>query len=64
MYRLHLSSAYGFYNHLILRFQSEFNSFLQLNGFLDFTFLSYEKPTHNSNNLLTHLLTLKSTQLV
>jgi protein SMG5 len=43
MYRLHLSSAYGFYNHLILRFQSEFNSFLQLDGFLDFPLLSIEK---------------------
>lgn len=43
MYRLHLSSAYGFYNHLILRFQSEFNSVIQLNGFLDFPFLNYEK---------------------
>ncbi len=43
MYRLHLSSAYGFYNHLILRFQSEFNSTIQLDGFLDFPCLSYEK---------------------
>jgi hypothetical protein len=43
MYRLHLSSAYGFYNHLILRFQSEFNSILQLDGFLDFPLLCIEK---------------------
>ena len=43
MYRLHLSSAYGFYNHLILRFQSEFNSILDLTGFLDFPFFNYEK---------------------
>ncbi|RNA44425.1 SMG5-like [Brachionus plicatilis] len=42
-YRLHLASAYGFYNHLILRFQSEFHSVLQLDGFLNFPLMSYEK---------------------
>jgi hypothetical protein len=46
MYRLHLSSAYGFYNHLILKFQSEFNSLIQLDGFLDFPILSFEKTTN------------------
>lgn len=43
MYRLHLASAYGFYNHLILRFQSEFRPVLQLDGFLNFPLISYEK---------------------
>ena len=43
MYRLHLASAYGFYNHLILKFQTEFNSIMQLDGFLDFPILTFEK---------------------
>jgi hypothetical protein len=36
MYRLHLSAAYGYYNHLILKLQSEFNLNINLDGFLDF----------------------------
>lgn len=51
MYRLHLSSAYGFYNQLILRFQTEFNSVLPLDGFLDFPVLSYEKQPLNGKLL-------------
>ncbi|CAF0946867.1 unnamed protein product [Brachionus calyciflorus] len=42
-YRLHLTSAYGFYNHLIIRFQSEFRSVLQLDGFLNLPLINYEK---------------------
>jgi hypothetical protein len=45
MYRLHLTSAYGFYNHLMLKFQSEFNTFIQLDGFLDFPVINFEKQT-------------------
>lgn len=48
MYRLHLTSAYGFYNHLIFKFQTEFNSIIQLDGFLDFPVLSFEKQTNKS----------------
>jgi hypothetical protein len=44
LYRLHLTSAYGFYNHLLIRFQSEFSSLVQLEGFLNFPMLSHEKP--------------------
>lgn len=49
MYKLHLSSAYGFYNHLVLKFQTEFNSILQLDGFLDYPLLTFDKPPLNSN---------------
>ena len=56
-----MSSAYGFYNHLTLRFQSEFNSVLNLDGFLDFPLLSIEKQTsaksENSQELLKEVLT-------
>ncbi len=45
MYRLHLTSAYGFYNHMIMRFQSEFSGVLKLDGFLNFPLLSLENST-------------------
>ena len=64
MYRLHLSSAYGFYNHLILRLQSEFNSVIHLDGFLDFPLLSIEKQatttkesSQENRDLLKEVLT-------
>lgn len=40
MYRLHLSTAFGYYNQLILRLKQEFSSSLNLDGFLDFTLQS------------------------
>jgi protein SMG5 len=40
MYRLHLSTAFGFYNQLILRLKQEFNSTLNLDSFLDFSLQS------------------------
>ena len=42
MYRLHLSSAYGYYHHLLFKCQSEFATVLKLNGFLDFSHINYD----------------------
>lgn len=49
MYRLHLSSAFGFYNHLLLRMQIDFHSVLNLDGFLDFTIINYQKNSSSSS---------------
>jgi protein SMG5 len=47
MYRLHLSSAFGYYNHLCLKFQTEFNSIIKLDGFLDYPIISDEVERPN-----------------
>lgn len=43
MYRLHLSTAFGYYNNLILRMQYEFNCNLDLDAFLDFAISNKDK---------------------
>ncbi len=48
MYRLHLASSYGFYSHLILKFQTEFGQYVKIDGFLDFPIINYEKQPVNS----------------
>ncbi len=48
MYRLHLASSYGFYSHLILKFQTEFGSYVKIDGFLDFPLINYEKQQISS----------------
>ncbi len=45
MYRLHLSATYGYYNHLILRMQIEYNINRDLEGFLDFPLLNTDRAT-------------------
>jgi hypothetical protein len=66
MYRLHLSAAYGYYNHLILRLQSEFNLNINLDGFLDFPINMNDKSltqpvnvrenSHHLKELITKIL--------
>jgi protein SMG5 len=50
MYRLHLTSAYGFYNQLILKLQTEFSSLIQLNSFLDLPIVEKSQPSTNYEN--------------
>jgi len=46
-----LTSAYGFYNQLILKLQSEFSSLIQLNSFLDFPIVEpIQSSTANCEN--------------
>ena len=52
MYRLHLSSAYGYYHHLMFKCQSEFAAVLKLNGFLDFSHINYDSTSSEPNNRL------------
>jgi hypothetical protein len=56
MYRLHLASSYGFYSHLMLKFQTEFGSYVKLDGFLDFPIINYEKQQISSKQIKFYLL--------
>jgi hypothetical protein len=58
MYRLHLAAAYGFYNHMLIRFQSEFGAIVNLDGFLNFPILSHEKSGKRTINILFNLTRL------